>query len=297
MPRTNLITARRPGRSLCGLWLLCGLVLSTPVQGQRVDPSKASVVLRLPGMEQAVVRKGIVFDEKGGLAFDLYRPAGAQAGARLPAVVFVSGAERVREWQWFIDYGRLAAASGLLGIVPDKRYPPSLEGLRTGAADTEALLAWLRSHAGELGLDPDRICLWTFSAGGRLTSVGLRQGGPAVRCLVSFYGVLDLTPDAAGLQEAERNEALLRYSPLHTLEALEAPRTPLFVVRAGRDAIPNLNAGLDRFAATALRRNAPITLINLPEADHGFDALNDNDRSRAAIAAALEFLRRQTGLP
>lgn len=293
MHRTRRIPARRLGRYLCGLGLLWAL-FSAPALAQAVDPTKVPVVLRLPGMEKAQVRQGIVFDEAKGLAFDLYRPPAAPAGTRLPAVVFVSGAERVREWQWFIDYGRLAAASGLLGIVPDKRYARSLEGIRNGAADTEALLAWLRGHAGELGLDPDRICLWTFSAGGRLTAVGLRKDGPAVSCLVSFYGVVDLSQDAAGL-ETGREAFLRQYSPVHALEDSEARHTPLLVVRAGRDN-PGLNAGIDQLVATALRRNAPIRLLNLPAADHGFDGLNDNEASRAAVREALRFVRQQTGL-
>jgi acetyl esterase/lipase len=289
---------RRLGRNLCGLGLLWTLIAAPamPQTAQAVDPTKVPVVLRLPGMEQAQVRKGIVFNEAKGLAFDLYRPAtaAAPAGTRLPVVVFVSGAERVRDWQWFIDYGRLAAASGLLGIVPDKRYTRNLEGIRNGSADTEALLAWLRGHAGELGLAPDRICLWTFSAGGRLTAVGLRKDGPAVSCLVSFYGVVDLSRDAAGL-ETGREAFLRQYSPVHALEDPEARRTPLLVVRAGRDN-PGLNAGIDQLVATALRRNAPFRLINLPDGDHGFDGLNDNEASRAAVREALRFVREQTGL-
>ena len=66
---------------------------------------------------------------------------------------------------------------------------------------------------------------------------------------------------------------------------------PLFVARAGRDAIPTLNERLDRFVAAALAANAPITLLNHPAGVHGFDVENDDERSREIIRAALEFMK------
>jgi acetyl esterase/lipase len=264
---------------------------------ERVDPSKVPVVYRVPGMERVVVREGVVFDKSSAapLALDAYVPRGLRRGERRPAVVFVSGAERVRHWQWFVTWGRLAAAHGLVGIVPDKRYPRGLDGLRTGFGDTEKLLEYLRAHGDGLGVDPQRVCLWTFSAGGRLTSVGLRPGAPGVRCLVSFYGVLELSGEVAGA-EAEREAILRRYSPLHALEAAVgsgATVPPVFLARAGKDS-ESINSGLDRFAAAALRLNVPLTLVNYAEGDHGFDGLNDTPQSRAVIEAALRFVREHT---
>lgn len=264
---------------------------------ERVDPARVPVVYRVPGMERAVVREGVVFDKAAGapLALDAYVPRGLRRGERRPAVVFVSGAERVRHWQWFVTWGRLAAAHGLVGIVPDKRYPRGFDGIRTGFEDTEKLLEYLRAHGDGLGVDPQRVCLWTFSAGGRLTSVGLRPGAPGVRCLVSFYGVLELSGEVAGA-EAERDAMLRRYSPLHALEAAAgsgAKVPPVFLARAGKDS-DAINSGLDRFAAAALRLNVPLTLMNYAEGDHGFDGLNDTPQSRAVIEAALRFVREHT---
>lgn len=261
----------------------------------RVDPAQVSVVYRVPKMEQVTVRRGIVFDNTAGkqLALDAYIPPRVRRGARLPSVVFVSGAENVRPWRWFITLGQLAAAHGIVGIVPDKRYPRALDGLRTGFEDTEKVLAYLRTNGDRLGIDPQRICLWTFSAGGRLTSVGLNGGTPALRCLVSYYGVLDLSQDfAAIVDEKERGSLLQRYSPLHVLESTTGSGgkvPPILIGRAGKDA-PFINAGIDKFAATALRSNVALTILNYPEGDHGFDGLNDTPQSRAIIKATLQFI-------
>jgi acetyl esterase/lipase len=270
-------------------------------QAPAADPRQSPVVYRLPGMEKADVRAGVVFDGtvEPPLALDAYRPPGLKPGERRPAVVFVGGAERSRDWRWAVSLGQLAAASGVVGIVADKRYPRGFEGTRAGFADTEKLLAFLRSH-GELGIDPERICLWTFSAGGRLAAVGLQPGGPAIRCLVAFYSVLDLTPELSGAgEESERAALLRRYSPLQALAALAdggKPLPALFVARAGRDA-PNTNGGIERFVAAALRLNVPLTVMNYPGGVHGFDLANDTPESRAILAAALGFIREQTGAP
>lgn len=281
---------------LCAASVIALLLhVAAPAQN-RVHPSEVSIVSRVPGMERAIVRRDVVFDNSitPPLAFDAYLPRAARAGERLrPAIVFVSGAERVRQWRWFITWAQLAAAHGIVGIVPDKRYQRGFDGLRSGFADTEKLLTYLRTNGERLGVDPERICLWTFSAGGRLTAVGLKAGAPSVKCVVVFYGVVDLAQEFSAVADEKERAALLRqYSPLHALEAaadsgMRLP--PIMIARAGKDS-PSINSGLDAFAAAALRLNAPLTVVNYPEGDHGFDGLNDTPQSRAIINAALQFV-------
>jgi len=281
------------------------ILLITSIPGaaqQNRDPAKTPVVYTVPGMTRAVVRANVVFDnsQTTPLALDAYLPPGLGKGERRPAIVFISGAERVRQWLWFVTWGQLAAAHGMIGIVPDKRYQRGLDGLRNGAADTEKLLAFLRTEGDSLGVDPSRICLWTFSAGGRLTSVGLqseKRNGPDVRCLVSFYGVLDMSGEVSSItNEAEREAFLKRYSPVQALESLiasGAKPTPVFLARAGKD-VAFINNGIDRFVATGLRLNVPITVMNYADGDHGFDGFNDTPESRAIIKAALLWVQEQT---
>lgn len=299
--------------------ILTILLAITPIPGgaqsQNRDPTTIPVVYSVPGMSEAVVRSGVVFDNSSAtpLAFDAYLPRGLRKGERRPAIVFISGGERVRNWRWFITWGQLAAAHGLVGIVPDKRYPRGLDGTRAGFEDTEKLLAFLQAQGDTLGVDPQRICLWTFSAGGRLTSVGLQPGKPnglaaagpsgmpalpgSMRCLVSFYGVLDMSSELSSISnEADRETLLKRYSPVQALESLVASGAkspPVFIARAGKDGA-FINNGIDRFTSAALRLNVPITVVNYADGDHGFDGFNDTAQSRAIIAAALRFVQDQT---
>jgi acetyl esterase/lipase len=288
---------------------LSAILIIAPIlgaaQAQNRDPAKTPVVYVVPGMSGVVVRSGVVFDNSSAapLALDAYLPRGMRKGERRAAIVFVSGAERVRHWRWYITWGQLAAAHGMIGIVPDKRYPRGLDGTRAGTEDTEKLLAFLRAQGDAFGVDPQRICLWTFSAGGRLTALGLQPepptgtARPAVRCLVSFYGVLDMSAELSNISnESERRQLLTRYSAVQALESLVASggkSPPLFLARAGKDSA-FINNGIDRFAAAALRLNVPITLINYADGDHGFDGVNDTPQSRAIIANALRFVQDHT---
>jgi acetyl esterase/lipase len=145
--------------------VLAIILVATPIPGaaqaQNRDPSTIPVVYTVPGMSQAIVRSGVVFDSASAtpLALDAYLPRGLRKGDRRPAIVFISGGERVRHWRWFITWGQLAAAHGLVGIVPDKRYPRGFDGTRAGFEDTEKLLAFLADKGDTLGVDPQRICL------------------------------------------------------------------------------------------------------------------------------------------
>ncbi|HSE36870.1 MAG TPA: alpha/beta hydrolase [Blastocatellia bacterium] len=285
------------------------LVVLTPIAGaaQNRDPAKTPVVYSVPGMSRAVVRSGVVFDDSPALplAFDAYVPRGLRKGERRPAIVFISGGERVRHWRWFITLGQLAAAHGMIGIVPDKRYPRGFEGTRAGFEDTHKLLAFLKTQGEKVGVDRQRICLWTFSAGGRLTSVGLQADKSdgskvlpgTVRCLVSFYGVLDMSGELSSVSnDADREKLLKHYSPVQALESLVASggnSPPMFIARAGKDSA-FINNGIDRFTSTALRLNAPITVVNYADGDHGFDGINDTSQSRAIIKAAFRFVQEQS---
>ena len=69
------------------------------------------------------------------------------------------------------------------------------------------------------------------------------------------------------------------------------PDTPLFIVRAGKDETPGLNADLDAFTARALADNKPITLVNYPSAPHSYELSVDAPETRRVLQQGLDFLR------
>jgi acetyl esterase len=72
-------------------------------------------------------------------------------------------------------------------LAPRYRFPAATD-------DVESAVAYLKAHAGELKLHPDRLVLMGESAGGLLVSyVGARhRPGNGVAAVVSFYGEHDL---------------------------------------------------------------------------------------------------------
>lgn len=232
------------------------------------------IVYRVDDMRDVRVRRDEVYKRDAGaeLEMNIYAPASLSGDARAPAVFFVHGgpipADFTPPTQWgvFVSYGELAAASGLVGVTFNHRLF-ALTDYERSQADVAAAIEHVRSHAAELNVDADRIALWCFSGGGPLMTPMLRDRPDYVRCLLAFY---------AYLQPAE---AQIRS---------KGSGVPIFVARAGLDQ-PMINETIDRFVQEALAGNATLDLMNHPAGRHGFDILDDDERSREIIARAVAF--------
>lgn len=262
--------------------------------------ARMRVVYRLPGMDRVGVRRDLAYKRLADapLEMDVYSPPGAGRDSRLPAVVLVHGGPippnaRAKDWGVFVSYGELLAASGLVAVTFNHRFHDA--SLLGGAADdVVAALDYIRGHADELGIDKDRLALWAFSGGGPLLSESLRARPLFVRALVAFYAALDLQVPPSGPDSGISDDTRRQFSPLHHLAAGTGLVAPMLVARAGRDH-PWLNASVDRFVLEALARNASLELLTHPEGQHGFDILDDDERSREIIARTLDFLKRRLG--
>ena len=195
-----------------------------------------------------------------GLLADVYRPA--DTADPYPAVVLIHGGpvpagSIPKNMGCFVSWGETLAASGLAAVTFNHRFYGGAQ-LFEAARDVEDAVAWVRSEAVELGIDPTRLALWAFSGGGPFLSLALREGAPAFRALVAYYAVLDLRetpPDpAAPISDEDR----LALSPAHHVES-GRPVPPVLVARAGLDH-PSLNATIDRFVAP----RSPGTLPSRP---------------------------------
>jgi acetyl esterase/lipase len=285
--------------------LSCLLLLSATMgraqqPGQeRTDPEflrprlPKRIVYSVPGMEQIKARKDIVWKRVEGaeLKLDVYEPPN-RTRQPLPAVIFIHGGPipsnlrtEPKEWGVFISYGQLAAASGWVGVTFNHRFY-GLDRVRDAQADVNDLVAYVRANAATFGIDPARLTLWVFSGGGLLLSHALRDAPPYLRCLVAYYALLDMPPGTGGLSE----EARLEFSPPHQLKQKGRAVPPLFVARAGQDS-PALNGTLDRLVQQALGSNVTIDFSNHVTGQHGFDLINDDDRTREIIRRTLEFIR------
>lgn len=253
------------------------------------------VVVSLPGMDRVGLRRNLAYssEEDPNLRMDVYSPPGQKPGQLRPAVLFIHGGADPRaqgkDWGFYQSWGRLAAASELIGVTFTHRLSFPRTRVTEGAADVAAAIAYLRANAAELGVDPERLCLAAYSAGGPLLSPYMKGASAEVRCLVGYYPFMDIRQSEHHLA-AESAETLAAFSPILQL-AGPGRRTPMLLVRAGADSIPGLLDTVDRFAEAAIAADYPLTLINHPGATHGFDNKEPEPRSIEIVLATLAFLQ------
>ncbi|HKG91866.1 MAG TPA: alpha/beta hydrolase, partial [Gemmatimonadaceae bacterium] len=184
--------------TVAGALALASMLLAAFAPPTAAQAPERRIAYRLPGMDAVARRESIPYRSLAGspdtlaygraLEYDVYLPRAPQ-GTRTPGVVFVHGGivagsrgERPKDWPAYQEWGRLAAAAGLVAVTFTHRLTTD-DNVDVAAEDVEALLRQLRARAGEYGLDPDRLCVAVFSAGGPLASAFLRDPRPYVRCL------------------------------------------------------------------------------------------------------------------
>ena len=234
-------------------------------------------------------------DDDPDARMDIYLPTSeAPEGGFVPLLLLHGGPLAAsanvplpKEWRVFQDYGRLAAAHGLAGVVINHRYF-GYEGLPQAAADVEGAIKFLAQNGEAYHLAGRKLAVWLFSGAGMLMNVLLSSDIKTPDCLVAFYPLLDLThiPQAA---EVFDDNQLMALSPLSQLDRMP-PAMPMFFARAGLDR-PGLNRALDTFVKQALYHNLDLELRNLPHAQHGFDMFNQSAEVQGAIARGFEFVK------
>jgi acetyl esterase/lipase len=284
-------------------WLLAAAVIAQAhAQAARQKTFEeivnAPLVLTKPGTERVKVTTDLRYHpavDDANLLMDVYSPLDAKPGERRPVLMFVHGGagseSRPKDWGIYKGWGRLAAASGLVGVTFSHRldFPKPL--LAESGADVAAAIDYVRTNAAKLGADPDRICLAAYSAGGPLLTIGLDEKRPHIRCLIAVYAFLDVQQSSLH-RDNEPAERVKQYSMIEHLGEKRAKEIPMLVARAGLDEIPTMNDSIDRFITRAIRENANVTVMNHPAGVHGFDNQNDDDRSREIMEFLLAFARR-----
>ena len=247
------------------------------------DVMKIPVFYSVPGTEAVRVERDLVFMTAGGttLKADIYLPT---SRGTYPVVVLVSGGA-VGDWRtaaFYTSFARVLAAEGLAAINYDKRLARDRNAVPVASDDTLALIDYLQSNAAKYGLDTSRLCTWHFSAGGTVAGTMLGEKTPA-SCVVLTYAMLSLG-------EGDQDARLAPHSALVQARERGDRLPPTLVVRAGRDAKP-LNDSIDAFVATSLAKNAPVSLINYPAGDHGFEIRNDTEETRRVIAQSIAWVK------
>jgi acetyl esterase/lipase len=249
------------------------------------------IVYSVPGMAQASVKKNLKYKTVGDLQLemDVYSPRKLTPGARAPAIIFVPGdapweiLKDIKDWGVYVSYGQLAAATGFVGVTFNHRSTENFARIRDVAADVDDLVSYVRTHADALQIDGERICVWVFSAGGPFLRTILREKPSYVRCVVGYYSMLGLPPEAAP------EEIVREFSVANYLSENPKQLAPMLIVRAGKDD-PSINNTVDEFLRAAVSQNIDIEFINYVGGQHAFDILDDKERTREIIKRTLDFV-------
>jgi len=250
------------------------------------------------------VRRGIEFARPRGvpLTVDMYRPA--SAGPHPVLVQLYGGA-----WQrgspednasfasWFASHGYVVAAIDYRH-APEATWPAQIEDVRSA-------LGWVLAHAAEYEADPTRLALIGRSAGAQLALVAAYQAAaPHIRAVISYYGPTDLVegwrvpprPDPLDIRailqtylDGTPDSAAVRYRDGSPVTYVTASSPPTLLVYGARDHIvlPRFGRELD----DRLRRaGATSVLLEVPWADHAFDAIPNGLTGQIALYYTQRFL-------
>jgi acetyl esterase/lipase len=154
------------------------------------------------GPQQQVVdgARAVVYSATGKRDLKLHiieQPAGS--GPHPAALFFFGGSWRTGSVASLSEQARAFAAQGYVAVLADYRVK-CRDGTTPIASteDAQAAYAWLRTHAGELQVDPKRIVLAGGSAGGQLALATAQKAaaGEKPAALVLFNPAVDLVGPA-----------------------------------------------------------------------------------------------------
>ncbi|MEO5716750.1 MAG: alpha/beta hydrolase [Luteolibacter sp.] len=224
---------------------------------------------------------------------DLYRPVGAKSA---PAVLLVHGGGwtgKDGRWQMTGIAKKLAKRGYVVlnvtyRLAPRWIYPAPVDDLKQA-------VKWMRTHAAEEGIDPQRISTYGYSAGGYLAAlVGLDEtqhikaiiagGTPAD---LTLYPGGDLVPQFLGGTKREIPDRFREASPVYHVTR-KSP--PVFIYHGGADTLVPPEHAWEFIAA--LEKNKVAHEVYWIE---GRDHIAAFLLPAGSVDAAVDFLDRKTG--
>lgn len=190
-------------------------------------------------------------------------------------------------------------------LAPEHRFPAAID-------DCYAATTWISEHAGQLGIDPDRIAVGGDSAGGNLaagvTLLAKDNGGPRLAHQLLVYPNTDYLSDTPSVREntdpllfnstsvdwywrhylnSPEDGAHPLASPLRAPDLTDLP--PATVITAEYD--PLRDQG-EQYAARLREAGVPVEQTRYEGMVHGFFAMSGVlDAGGTAIAQAARRLR------
>lgn len=250
--------------------------------------------------DSVVLRRDIPYapEVAASLTLDLFMPQHPPSG--VPGVLLLHGGgwrngTPMSFWRHAVHLAARGwvAACASYRLTPDHTFPTQMH-------DTQAAVRWLRRHAQELGVDPQRIGAAGSSAGGHLVTLLGTTDAPQdgvssrVQAVVAFNGVFDMVtfygqhPAAQAL--LSDNPDLARAASPHWLA--DATAAPSLLLHGDADAtVPHQQS--IAYAARLKEVGVPVELHIEPGTGHGY--ANRAPYFNDAVARMERFLAASLG--
>lgn len=106
-----------------------------------------------------------------GLKAHVFAPAAASSEPRAAIVIFHGGGWAQGDAEWAYPRARHFAGRGMVAVAAEYRLSNQKDITPVEAmADARGVIRWMRAEASSLGIDPDRIAAYGWSAGAHLAA-------------------------------------------------------------------------------------------------------------------------------
>ncbi len=299
--------------------LCVGLILTMAVASaadKKTTPDKAKAVAKSaakaadPVSEMAAKlepTRVVVYKKVGDreLSLHVFEPAGHKPTDRRPCFLAIHGGGwtggEPRRFYPFADY---FAKQGMLGISLQYRLMKKGPAATTPfecVKDGRSAVRWIRAHAAELGIDPQKIVASGGSAGAHVAAAtalfdGVDEAGEdtsvssAPNTLVLYFPVIDTS--TAGYGNAKCGPDWQQISPVHRVKP---GLPPTIVFHATGDTTTPFH-GSERFREAMRKAGNRCELIVHEGGSHGY-LMRDADLLNKAWQQSVEFLKSLNMLP
>lgn len=237
-----------------------------------------------------------VYKRAGDVALDLQvlPPSPAFRGPRPAIVYFFGGGWSRGTVKQFFPYGKELAARGMVCVFVDYRVSERHHTKPSDSVeDAYSAMRYVREHAAELGIDPNRVVAAGGSAGGHLALM-TATGTPASmdrdlvkpNLLIAYNPVTDLTEERWASRFGSNLEAI---SPLK----LVTPGLPDTLIFHGVEDTTVPIRQVREFCSAVRKAGGNCVLKEYPGAKHGFfnHGRNNNRWYTPVLSETIAFLK------
>ena len=285
-----------------------------PVEGRRTVDGLQSGKVEKPDVEMTDTT--IAGGPSGAVSVRILRPKNAQG--QLPVILYTHGGGWVVGNRHTHDrlVRELAVGTGAAvvfpnySLSPEARYPTAIE-------EIYSVLEWVAERGAEQDLDGARVVIAGDSVGGNMTAaltlMAKQRSGPDLRAQVLFYPVTDASFDTGSYHEFAEGYFLRRdmmewFWDQYTTDGDERAEITASPLRATTNDLAELPKALvitgeadvlrdegEAYASKLREAGVDVTATRYQGIIHDFvmlNALRDTNAAGAAIAQAIEYIRR-----